>query len=32
MNERIKDLIYEFEEGHIGIYDFVHKLKMIINE
>ena len=33
MNERIKDLIYEFEEGHINVYDFVHKLKIeIINE
>jgi len=32
MNERIKDLIYEFEEGYINIYDFVHKLKIIINE
>ena len=30
MNEIIKDLIYEFEEGHIDICDFVHKLKMII--
>lgn len=32
MNERIKDLIYEFEEGHINIYDFVYELKIIINE
>ena len=25
------DLIWEFEEGHMNIYDFVHKLKMIIS-
>jgi hypothetical protein len=31
MNEKIKDLIWEFEEGHMNIYDFVHKLKMIIS-
>ena len=30
MNERIKDLIYEFEEGYMNIHDFIHKLKMII--
>jgi hypothetical protein len=30
MNEKIKDLIWEFEEGHMDIYDFVHKLKIII--
>ena len=31
MNEKIKDLIWEFEEGNMNIYDFVHKLKMIIS-
>ena len=31
MNEKIKDLIWEFEEGHMNIYDFVHELKMIIS-
>ena len=30
MNEKIKDLIWEFEEGHMDIYDFMHKLKMIV--
>jgi len=30
MNEKIKNLIWEFEEGHIDIYDFMHELKMIV--
>jgi len=30
IQEKIKDLIWEFEEGHIDAYDFVHKLKIIV--
>jgi len=30
MNEKIKDLIWEFEEGRMDIFDFMHKLKMIV--
>jgi len=31
IQEKIKDLIWEFEECHIDVYDFVHKLKIIIS-
>jgi len=31
MNEKIKDLIWEFDEGYMDIYDFMHKLKMIVS-
>ena len=30
MNEKIKQLIGEFEDGYLDINDFMHELKMLI--
>ena len=32
MNDKIKDLIWEFEQGYITPYKLVQELKEIINE